>query len=110
MASSVSSECAFSAAGITISKCRNRLKGDIVEALEILKCLLHQGLVFCHVAPTSDIETELEDTDDISDDEMTYFDTVKEADMFSWAQLVDEDDGEDSAAVNGDDELIVDFD
>ncbi|KAJ7315399.1 ribonuclease H-like domain-containing protein, partial [Mycena albidolilacea] len=33
MASSVSSERAFSSAGITISKCRNRLKGEIVEAL-----------------------------------------------------------------------------
>jgi hypothetical protein len=39
MASSVSSERAFSAAGITISKRRNRLKGNIVEALEFLKAL-----------------------------------------------------------------------
>ncbi|KAJ6602899.1 hypothetical protein B0H10DRAFT_1822964, partial [Mycena sp. CBHHK59/15] len=30
---------AFSAGGITISKRRNRLKGDIVEALQILKSL-----------------------------------------------------------------------
>ncbi|KIJ32661.1 hypothetical protein M422DRAFT_101438, partial [Sphaerobolus stellatus SS14] len=37
MASSVSSERAFSAAGITISKRRNRLNGDIVEALQTLK-------------------------------------------------------------------------
>src|SRR5258708_4887849 len=35
---SVSSERAFSSAGITISKRRNRLKGDIVEALECIKC------------------------------------------------------------------------
>jgi hypothetical protein len=33
MSSSVSSERAFSSAGITISKRRNRLKPDIVEAL-----------------------------------------------------------------------------
>ncbi|KIJ35874.1 hypothetical protein M422DRAFT_103474, partial [Sphaerobolus stellatus SS14] len=37
MASSVSSERAFSAAGITITKRRNRLKGDIVEALQVVK-------------------------------------------------------------------------
>ncbi|PPQ88604.1 hypothetical protein CVT26_004368, partial [Gymnopilus dilepis] len=36
MASSVSSERAFSSAGITISKRRSRLKGDIVEAIECL--------------------------------------------------------------------------
>jgi hypothetical protein len=46
MASSVSSERAFSSAGITISKQRSRLKGDIVEALQFLKCLIHHDLVF----------------------------------------------------------------
>jgi hypothetical protein len=37
MATSVPSERAFSSAGITITKRRNRLKGDIVEALQVLK-------------------------------------------------------------------------
>ncbi len=37
MASSVSSEKIFSSSGITISKRRNRLHGDLVEALQILK-------------------------------------------------------------------------
>ncbi len=46
MASSVSSERAFSSAGITISKRRNRLKGDIVEALQFLKCLVRKDLVY----------------------------------------------------------------
>ncbi|KAF8487687.1 hypothetical protein JB92DRAFT_3130551 [Gautieria morchelliformis] len=32
--SSVSSEHAFLSAGITVSKCRSRLKGDVVEALQ----------------------------------------------------------------------------
>ncbi|KAJ6530124.1 hypothetical protein B0H19DRAFT_967854 [Mycena capillaripes] len=36
----------FSAAGITISKGRNRLKGDIVEALQFLKCLIRRDLLF----------------------------------------------------------------
>lgn len=46
MASSVSSERAFSAAGITISKRRNSLKADIVEALQILKSLINSDLIF----------------------------------------------------------------
>jgi hypothetical protein len=46
MASSVSSERAFSSAGITICKRRNRLKPDIVEALQFLKCLYHRELLF----------------------------------------------------------------
>ncbi|PCH39190.1 hypothetical protein WOLCODRAFT_59296, partial [Wolfiporia cocos MD-104 SS10] len=37
MASSVSSERAFSSAGITISKWQNCLCADIVEALQFLK-------------------------------------------------------------------------
>ena len=49
MASSVSSERAFSSAGITISKRRNRLKGDIVEALQGLKCLIRRNLLFREV-------------------------------------------------------------
>ncbi|KAJ6550367.1 ribonuclease H-like domain-containing protein, partial [Mycena sp. CBHHK59/15] len=46
MASSVSSERVFSSAGITISKRRNRLKGDIVEALQCLKCFICKDLLF----------------------------------------------------------------
>ena len=45
MASSVASERAFSSAGITISKRRNRLDGDIVEALQCLKSLNSQDLM-----------------------------------------------------------------
>jgi len=59
MASSVSSERAFSAAGITITKRRNRLQGDIVEALECIKCLLHQDLLFRDVLSLAQVETEL---------------------------------------------------
>ena len=46
MASSVLSEQAFSSAGITISKHRNRLKADFVEALQCLKCLIKRNLLF----------------------------------------------------------------
>ncbi|KZT06852.1 hATC-domain-containing protein, partial [Laetiporus sulphureus 93-53] len=53
MATSVSSERAFSSAGITITKRRNRLKGDIVEALQALKCAYHKNLFFHDVGPSS---------------------------------------------------------
>lgn len=43
MSSSVSSERAFSSAGITITKRRNRLKGDVVEGLQILKSAIRNG-------------------------------------------------------------------
>ena len=41
-----SSECAFLQGGMTITKQRNRLKGDIVEALQYLKCLIQHNLLF----------------------------------------------------------------
>jgi hypothetical protein len=46
MASSVSSKRTFSSAGITISKRRSRLKPDIVEALQFLKCLNRRELIY----------------------------------------------------------------
>jgi hypothetical protein len=70
MASSVSSERAFSAAGITISKRRNRLKADIVEALQVLKYLLRKDLVYRTPPYTSlwEIENEMIGDDDGSPD------------------------------------------
>src|ERR1700738_2152124 len=46
MALSVSTGRAFSSAGITISKCCNRLKPDVVEALQCLKFMIKQDLFF----------------------------------------------------------------
>ena len=63
MASSVSSEHAFSSAGLTISKRRNRLKGDIVEALQCLKCMYHNDLIFQDVVVATQEEEDLEDMD-----------------------------------------------
>ena len=82
MASSVSSECAFSSAGITLSKRRNRLKGDIVEALQCLKCMYHNDLIFREVVLAMEEEAELEDELVAADVE-----TVQE-DGFSWDQLL----------------------
>jgi hypothetical protein len=61
MASSVSSEHAFSSAGITISKCRNRLDTEIVEALQCLKSLPCQDLLLQDVPSVADEEARLDD-------------------------------------------------
>ena len=61
MASSISSERAFSA-GMTITKCRNRLKADLCpEALQVLRFMFQKDLIFREPAPTSLLEIELEE-------------------------------------------------
>jgi hypothetical protein len=62
MASSVSSERAFSSAGITISKRRNRLKPDVVEALQFLKCIYRRDLLF-REDPRAETDSEMEKLD-----------------------------------------------
>ena len=88
MASSVSSERAFSAAGITISKRRNRLQGDIVEAIEINKSLKHHDLLFREVLNMEQVERDLEDA---VIDEMVgeSAEAVSLSDRFSWDDDVD---------------------
>ena len=87
MASSVSSERAFSSAGITISKRRNRLKGDIVEALQCMKAIYNGGLLFREVKSSSEVEKELDDQI-IADSDDSLEDTLHQADEFSWDSLV----------------------
>ena len=65
MASSVSSERAFSSAGITISKHHNCLKGDIVEMLQCLKCMIQKNLIF-RQDPALTIAQEIADLEDLS--------------------------------------------
>ena len=48
----VKQTCILSAT-LTITKHWNCLKGDIVEALQVMKSLLHQELVFCETGPSS---------------------------------------------------------
>ena len=55
---------AFSSAGITISKQRNGLKGDIVEALQFLKCAIQSDLIFQEPDPSSMTEGVDEGEDD----------------------------------------------
>jgi hypothetical protein len=61
MSSSVSSERAFSQGGITISKLRSCLKGDIVEALQCIKCAIRSDLLFPVPAPSSAFEADVND-------------------------------------------------
>jgi hypothetical protein len=58
MSLSVSSERAFSKGGITISKQRSCLKGDIVEALQCIKCAIRHDLLFREPAPSSRLEVD----------------------------------------------------
>ncbi|KAF8524039.1 hypothetical protein JB92DRAFT_3109767 [Gautieria morchelliformis] len=58
-ASSVSSEHAFLSAGITVSKCRSRLKGVVVEALQCFKCLLRHDFISRKPEPWTTTEMAL---------------------------------------------------
>ncbi|PPQ76982.1 hypothetical protein CVT24_009477, partial [Panaeolus cyanescens] len=89
MGSSVSSERAFSAAGITISKRRNRLKGDIVEALQFLKSLYATDLIFREPPTTASMEDEFDVVDD--DDDPTWED---EPAPKPWSTILDIDDSD----------------
>jgi len=59
MASSVSSERAFSSSGITITKRRSRLKGDIVEALQVLKSAIRKDILKSSEMPSYQLELGL---------------------------------------------------
>jgi len=100
MSSSISSERAFSQGGITITKRRNCLKGDIVEALQCIKCAIRHDLLFREPAPSSILETE-----EASDGELENVSTQadlrqsdEESDIggFAWDELLIEDDDEES--------------
>lgn len=104
MASSVSSEHAFSSAGITISKCCNRLKGDIVEALQCLKCMYHSKLIFHRVVTSAQVEAELEEME-LFEHEKRSTDVCKEAESFTWDDLVIDVNKDDSK--DDDNDVIV---
>jgi hypothetical protein len=83
MASSVSSERAFSSAGITISKRRNRLKPDIIEALQFLKCIYCHDLLF---QEEPSMELEMAELDDHASERGGSSD----AEVGSWDAIVDD--------------------
>ena len=89
MSSSISSERAFSQGGIMISKLRNHLKGDIVEALQCIKSGMQHDLLFREPAPSSRLEAEVHDEDmDLENPEESDVEEV------SWDELVIDDDEE----------------
>ncbi|KAG6859447.1 hypothetical protein C0995_008365 [Termitomyces sp. Mi166 len=90
MASSVSSERAFSQGGLTITKQRNRLKGDIVEALQCLKCAIQHDLLFREPGPSSLYEAELEKLKNGENDGAIG------AGEEGWDELLSDDEDEDS--------------
>jgi len=97
MSSSVSSERTFSQGGITISKRRNCLKGDIVEALQCIKCAIRHHLLFREPAPSS--KSEMEETTE-SDGELENdleCDEESDVEVFSWDGLLIEDDNDSEA-------------
>jgi hypothetical protein len=94
MSSSVSSERAFSQGGITITKRRNRLKGDIVEALQGLKCAVRHDLLFREPAPSSTLEAELNaDGEDEKDGEDSEDSGSEATEGWNNMLMEDEDDG-----------------
>ncbi len=98
MSSSVSSERAFSQGGITISKRRSRLKGDIVEALQCIKCAIRHDLLFRERAPSSISEAvETSDQEPDRDDAGTGGDLEEKSDDedVSWDGLLIEDEDND---------------
>ena len=70
MASSVSSEHAFLSAGITISKRRNWLKKDVVEAIQCLKCMYKNDLIFRKAETIVDEEKEMDEDYELT---LSYF-------------------------------------
>jgi hypothetical protein len=103
MSSSVSSERAFSQGGITITKLRSCLKGDIVEALLCLKCAIKNDILMQEPTPSSTLEQKIgkqgadgdNDTEDYSWDELVVEDEGDDA-MFDWDELVVEADSDDA--------------
>ena len=94
MASSVSSERAFSLVGITINKHCNRLKGDLVKLLQCMKCIYHNSLLFQEVQVSLETKKEL-DSKEVIEIDMDSDEVLQEADIFSWDSIIaDDDDGD----------------
>ena len=86
--------------GITVSKWRNRLKGNIVEALQCIKCVIQHDLLFQKSAPSSISEDSEETGNQDLDDAGAEGDLedIKESDVenSSWdGLLIDDDDDDD---------------
>ena len=81
--------------GITISKRCNCLKGDIVEALQCIKCGIQYDLLFQEAAPSSKLEAEEHD-EELEDVSKGDLGNPEESDVeeFYWDGLLIEDEDE----------------
>ena len=80
------------AGGITISKHCNRLKGDIIEALQCIKYALCHDLLFCKPGPSSSVEEPDEyDIETVSNEKLSDDD-----DEEGWEALFLEEDEDNS--------------
>ena len=91
MSSSVSSEHTFLQGGLTITKHRNCLKGNVVEALQCVKCAIRHDLLFKELALSSIVEAEFAD-DHWQGDQVNEDGTEKGWDV---EFVSDEEDGDD---------------
>ena len=82
-----------------ISKRRNRLKPDIVEALQFLKCIYRRDLLFCE-EPSTELELDIGEYEDILP--AVEGDDAKEG----WDGLIN-DLGDDEGFVDDDDDVFV---
>ena len=95
MSSSVSSEHALSQGGITISKRRSCLKGDVVEALQCNKCAIQHDLLFQKPSPSSALELKEHDKELVEIAGGDSRDPEEESDEgYTWDELVIEDEDE----------------
>lgn len=103
MPTSVSSERAFSQGGLTISDRRTRLKADVVEALQFLKCSLRQDLLLQGTQRAVQLEEELEQEEPDPDPDTVATSSSKRRAPAAWDIILedDDDDLEADSALNG---------
>jgi len=69
-----------------ISECWSCLNGDIVEALQCIKCVIHHDLLFCEVGLSSVEEEKYDDMDDV-ETEGDFREAKNDDDEQGWAEL-----------------------
>jgi len=92
MASSVSSKRAFSSAGITLSKRRNCLQANIVKALQFLKCMFHNDLIFREVCSLVEEEIYSDLSDGLEGDIVEAIEVLWEELLIDSSDIPDSDD------------------
>ena len=97
----------FSSAGITISKCWNWLKGDIIKALECIKCLLYHDLIFCPTITLDQVEKELEDVK-VDKELVGFMEIMNKDEEFTWDTLIDNNKENIVLGISQDEPMVVD--